>query len=98
MHLTLIYSKQTVEGRDRITVARVSNDMATWVGVFVNCVDGKTIRELEVEADDEETAIVMLDFYEYDETWQNYSFVEIRQKKCSWFAVLLTMLKNFLSK
>jgi hypothetical protein len=70
--------------------------MAIWVGVFVNSVDGKTIRELEVKADDEETAIVMLDFYEYDETWQNYSFVEIRQKKRNWFVTLLTRLKNIL--
>ncbi len=72
--------------------------MATWVGVFVNSVDGKTIRKLEVEADDEEAAIVLLDFYEYDETWQNYSFVEIRQKKYSWFVKLLTLWKNLLPR
>jgi hypothetical protein len=77
-----------------MTVARLSNVMATWVGVFVSNIDGKTIRELEVEADDEETAIVMLDFYDYDETWQNYSFVGIRKKRWNWLAALLAVLKK----
>ena len=77
-----------------LTVAGISNAMTTWVGVFVSKVDGKTIREIEVEADDEETAVVMLDFYEFDESWQNYSFVEIRKKKWDWLAVLFGILKK----
>lgn len=77
-----------------ITVAGISNAMTTWVGVFVSKIDGKTIREIEVEADDEETAVVMLDFYEYDESWQNYSFVEIRKKKWDWLAALFAILKK----
>lgn len=54
--------------------------MTAWIGLFSSNIDGKTIRELEVEADTEEEAIVLLDFYEYDETWQHYSFVNIRKK------------------
>ena len=77
-----------------MTVAGISNAMTTWVGVFVSKVDGKTIREIEVEAEDEETAVVMLDFYEYDESWQNYSFVEVRKKKWDWLAVLFAILKK----
>ncbi len=77
-----------------MTVAGFSDAMTTWVGVFVSNIDGKTVRELEVEADDEETAVVMLDFYEYDETWQHYSFVGIRKKKWAWLAALLTFFKK----
>jgi hypothetical protein len=77
-----------------LTVVGISNAMTTWVGVFVSKVDGKTIREIEVEADDEETAVVMLDFYEFDESWQNYSFVEIRKKKWDWLAALFGILKK----
>lgn len=77
-----------------MTVAGISNAMTTWVGVFVNKADGKTIREIEVEADDEETAVVMLDFYDYDESWQNYSFVEIRKKKWDWLGAFLTFFKK----
>ena len=54
--------------------------MATWVGVFVNKLDRKSVRELEVEAADEVSAIVKLDLYDYDETWQHYSFVDVQQK------------------
>jgi hypothetical protein len=59
--------------------------MATWVGIFVSNLDRKSIRKLEVKADDEETAIMLLDLYEYDETWQHYSFVEVEKKE--WFAI-----------
>ncbi len=72
--------------------------MATWVGVFVSNIDGKTIRELEVEADSEEDAIVRLDFYDYDETWQHYSFVDIRKKQRDAIAALLALLKTICSK
>lgn len=72
--------------------------MATWVGVFVSNIDGKTIRELEVEADSEEDAIVRLDFYDYDETWQHYSFVDIRKKQRDAIAALLALLKTIRSK
>jgi hypothetical protein len=77
-----------------MTVIGLGDAMTTWVGVFVSNIDGKTIRKLEVEADDEETAIVLLDFYEYDETWQNYSFVGIRKKRWNWLAALLAVLKK----
>jgi hypothetical protein len=55
--------------------------MATWVGIFVSNLDGKSVRQLEVKADDEETAIMLLDLYDYDETWQQYSFVEVQKKE-----------------
>ena len=55
--------------------------MATWVGIFVNNFDGHSLRELEVKADDEVTAIMLLDLYEYDETWQHYSFIGIHKKE-----------------
>lgn len=71
--------------------------MSKWVGIFVSNVDGKTIRELEVEADTEEDAIVMLDFYNYDDTWQNYSFVDIRKKNWGIMALLLGVLKRMRS-
>lgn len=77
-----------------ISVAELSEPMTTWVGVFVSNLDGKTIRELEVEADDEETAIVMLDFYEYDETWQQYSFVGIHKKRWNWLTALFAAFKK----
>ena len=54
--------------------------MATWVGIFLNNLDENSVRELEVEADDEVTAIMLLDLYDYDETWQHYSFVEVHKK------------------
>lgn len=71
--------------------------MSKWVGIFVSNVDGKTIRELEVEADTEEDAIVMLDFYNYDETWHNYSFVDIRKKNWSIMALLRGVLEKMRS-
>lgn len=77
-------------------VAEFSEPMTTWVGVFVSNLDGKTIRELEVEADDEETAIVILDFYEYDETWQQYSFVGIHKKRWNWLTALFAAFKKLL--
>lgn len=77
-----------------IIVAEFSKPMTTWVGLFVSNIDGKTIRELEVEADDEETAIVMLDFYEYDETWHQYSFVGIHQKRRNWLSALFAAFKK----
>ncbi len=55
--------------------------MATWVGIFLNNLDGNSVRELEVEADDEVTAIMLLDLYDYDETWQHYSFVNVQKKE-----------------
>ena len=79
-----------------MSVAELSEPMTTWVGVFVSNIDGKTIRELEVEADDEETAIVMLDFYEYDETWQQYSFVGIHKKRWNWLLALFAACKKLL--
>lgn len=55
--------------------------MATWVGIFVNNLDGNSLRELEVKADDEVTAIMLLDLYDYDETWQHYSFISIHKQE-----------------
>ncbi len=81
-----------------MTVAALSDAMTTWVGVFVSNIDGKTLRELEVEADTEEDAIIMLDLYDYDETWQNYSFIEIRKKRWDWLSALFAVLKKLLSK
>lgn len=60
--------------------------MATWVGIFVNNLDGNLLRELEVEADDEVTAITLLDLYDYDETWQHYSFVDVQKKNVREFS------------
>ncbi|HAJ64553.1 MAG TPA: hypothetical protein DCP31_39395, partial [Cyanobacteria bacterium UBA8543] len=59
----------------------LSNDMATWVGIFVNNIDENSLRELEIEADDEITAMMLLDLYNYDETWQHYSFIGIHKKE-----------------
>lgn len=81
-----------------MTVAALSDAMATWVGVFISNIDGKTLRELEVEADTEEEAVILLDLYNYDETWQNYSFLEIRKKKWDWLTALFAVLKKLLSK
>ena len=72
--------------------------MATWVGVFLNNIDGKSVRELEVEADNEEEAIIQLDLYDYDETWQNYLFVKIYKKRRSIVAVLIAWAKSILSR
>ncbi|HEY9675163.1 MAG TPA: hypothetical protein V6D11_27225 [Waterburya sp.] len=81
-----------------MTVAALSDAMATWVGVFVSNIDGRTLRELEVEADTEEEAVILLDLYNYDETWQNYSFLEIRKKKWDWLTAMFAVLKKLLSK
>lgn len=69
--------------------------MATWVGTFVSNIKGEPIRELEVEADDEVTAIVQLDFYEYDKTWQHYSFVDVRKKRSG--NIIATLLQPLFS-
>lgn len=55
--------------------------MATWVGIFVSNQDGESVRELLVEASDEVDAVVKLDFYNYDETWREYSFVDVHKQK-----------------
>lgn len=81
-----------------MTVAALCDAMATWVGVFVSNIDGKTLRELEVEADTEEEAVILLDLYNYDETWQNYSFLEVRKKKWDWLTALFAILKKLLPK
>ncbi len=49
--------------------------MATWVGLFVNNVDGGSVRVLEVKATSETEALTKLDFYEYDEAYSRFSFV-----------------------
>ncbi len=64
--------------------------MATWVGTFVSNLDGELVRELLVEAEDEVGALVKLDFYDYDETWQHYSLVDVRQKNPSTFLKAFT--------
>ena len=72
--------------------------MATWVGVFASKIDGKLVRELEVKANNEEEAIVLLDFYDYDETWQHYSFVTVYKKSSGIAEVLVTQTKSILSR
>ena len=69
--------------------------MATWVGTFVSNIDGEPVRKLEVEANDEVTAIVLLDFYEYDKTWRHYSFVDLHKKKSG--NLITTLLKPLFS-
>lgn len=54
--------------------------MATWVGLFVNNVDGGSVRVLEVKASSETEALTKLDFYEYDEAYSRFSFVESYKK------------------
>ncbi|GAB4204825.1 MAG: hypothetical protein Fur006_60360 [Coleofasciculaceae cyanobacterium] len=68
--------------------------MAIWVGVFLNNIDGKSVRELEVEADNEEEAIIQLDLYDYDKTWQNYLFVKIYKKRRSLVELLMACTKK----
>ncbi|HAA28275.1 MAG TPA: hypothetical protein DCE56_12075 [Cyanobacteria bacterium UBA8553] len=58
----------------------LNSAMATWVGTFTSNLNKKSIRELVVEAEDEVEAIVKLDFYDYDETWEHYSFVDIHKQ------------------
>jgi hypothetical protein len=55
--------------------------MATWVGIFISNQDEESVRELLVEASDEVDAVVKLDFYDYDETWRDYSFVDVHKQK-----------------
>lgn len=55
--------------------------MATWVGIFISNRDGESVRELLVEASSEGDAVVKLDFYNYDETWRDYSFVDVYKQK-----------------
>lgn len=68
--------------------------MATWVGLFISTLDGNSVRKLEVKASSEVDALVMLDCYDYDETWQNYSFFSIYQKKGE-IATMLNCLKEY---
>jgi hypothetical protein len=72
--------------------------MATWVGVFLSNIDGKSVRELEVEADNEQEAIIKLDLYDYDETWQDYLFVKIYKKRRSIVELLVARIKSILSR
>jgi hypothetical protein len=67
--------------------------MATWVGIFVSNLDGKSVRELSVEASSEVDAIVKLDFYDYDETWRNYSFVDVHKQK--WRGIKSLLSRKF---
>jgi hypothetical protein len=39
------------------------------------------VRKLWVEASSETDALIKLDFYEYDETWRDYSFVDVYKQK-----------------
>jgi hypothetical protein len=72
--------------------------MATWVGVFLSNIDGKSGRELEVEADNEKEAIIQLDLYDYEETWQDYLFIKIYKKRRSIVELLVARTKSILSR
>jgi len=72
--------------------------MATWVGVFVNNLDEHSVRKLVVEASSETEALVKLDFYDYDETWRDYSFVDIYQQRWSGIKSLVNRLKALFSR
>jgi hypothetical protein len=65
--------------------------MTTWVGTFTSNLNQESVRELVVEAEDEVQAIVKLDFYDYDETWEHYSLVDVHQQNS------LTFLRAFKS-
>lgn len=69
--------------------------MATWIGTFVSNIAGEPVRKLEVEANDEVTALVLLDFYEYDKTWQHYSFVDLQKKRSG--NLIVNLLQPLLS-
>ncbi len=71
--------------------------MATWVGVFVSNIDRKSVRMLEVEASNEVTATVLLDFYDYDPTWQYYSLVDVRKKPVGISKALITQIQILLA-
>lgn len=62
--------------------------MATWIGLFVNNIDGGSVRVLKVSATSETEALNKLDFYDYDQTWQNFSFMELYQEK-QYFSTLI---------
>jgi hypothetical protein len=68
--------------------------MAIWVGLFVNNLDRSLVREIEVKASSEVEALVMLDLYDYDETWQNYSFFSIYKKQGD-IKTMLVCLKQY---
>jgi hypothetical protein len=72
--------------------------MATWVGIFVNNLDEQSVRKLVVEASSETDALVKLDFYDYDETWRDYSFVDIYKQRWSGIKSLLSRLKALFSR
>lgn len=72
--------------------------MATWVGVFVNNRRGHTVRKLIVEASSETDALVKLDFYDYDETWRDYCFVDIYKQRWTGIKFLLSHLKALFSR
>ena len=63
----------------------LNSAMATWVGTFTSNLNKESIRELIVEAEDEVQAIVKLDFYDYDETWEHYSLVDIHKQNALTF-------------
>lgn len=71
--------------------------MATWVGVFVNNRQGHLVRKLVVEASSETDALVKLDFYNYDESWRDYSFVDIYKQRWTGIKSLLSRLKALFS-
>lgn len=52
------------------------------------------MRELEVKASSEIDTLVMLDLYDYDETWQHYSFFSIYKKKGG-INTMLVCLKEY---
>ena len=55
--------------------------MTTWIAVLSNDLDGESIRELEVEAENDTAALEKLDSYDYDESWKHYSLVTIKKKR-----------------
>lgn len=71
--------------------------MATWVGTFISNLNGELVRELVVEAEDEVEAITRLDFYDYDETWEPYSLVDVREENSWTFLKALTAVISALA-
>lgn len=56
--------------------------MTTWIATFSNDLDEKApIRELEVEADSQTEATEALNTFNWDESWQGYSLVNVRRKR-----------------
>ncbi|MEO8891413.1 MAG: hypothetical protein ABI417_07745 [Coleofasciculaceae cyanobacterium] len=72
--------------------------MATWIGVFINNRQEHLVRKLVVEASSETDALVKLDFYNYDETWRDYSFVDIYKQRWTGIKSLLSRLKALLNR